>query len=158
MVIEVNIPNYGNLKLKFLVMDMNGTIANNGIINPRLKEYFDALSKNLKLYIVTADTFGTVAEMAREFNIDHHLLPKKTLESIEKLEFIRELGPENVIALGNGNNDVMMLKEAIVGIGIIGKEGISKDCLISADILVHDVIDALEIIIKPEKLKATLRK
>jgi len=73
------------------------------------------------------------------------------------LKIIRELGPEKIVAIGNGSNDVLMLREAALGIGVIGEEGCSKDVLKEADLVVKNVIDALSILLHPERIVATLR-
>ena len=58
--IEVAIPGDGMLRLSFLVLDYNGTLACNGILLDGVAERLIALSKNLSIHVVTADTFGTV--------------------------------------------------------------------------------------------------
>ena len=75
----------------------------------------------------------------------------------EKARIIKELGPEKVVAIGNGANDAMMLKEAALGIGVIGDEGCSALVLKEADLVVSNVVDAFGVILHPERLVATLR-
>ncbi len=50
-----------------------------------------------------------------------------------------------------------MLKEAALGIGVIGEEGCSNTLIKEADLVVKNVADALNIILHPERLVATLR-
>jgi P-type E1-E2 ATPase len=82
---------------------------------------------------------------------------KKEGSGVEKARIVRELGPEKVVAVGNGANDVLMLKEASLGVGVIGEEGCAKDVLKEADLVVKNILDALGIILHPERLVATLR-
>jgi soluble P-type ATPase len=51
-----------------------------------------------------------------------------------------------------------MLKNAILGIGILSSEGIAKETLLAADIIATDIYTALELIDKPLRIVATLRK
>ena len=61
------------------------------------------------------------------------------------------------MAIGNGSNDVLMLKEAALGIGVIGEEGCSKEILKEADFIVKNITDALSALLHPERIVATLR-
>ena len=63
-----------------------------------------------------------------------------------------------IIAIGNGANDQLMLKRAHLGIAVIGLEGASMLTLQSADLVVNKIEDALGLLIEPQRLKATLRR
>lgn len=41
----------------------------------------------------------------------------------QKLKYVKDLGSSHVIAIGNGKNDLLMLRESALGIGIIQAEG-----------------------------------
>ena len=82
---------------------------------------------------------------------------KEGEEASQKAAFVRELGPEKTIAVGNGYNDHLMVKEAILGIAVIGREGAAKETIENADLVVTDVLYALELILKPLRHRATLR-
>ena len=68
-----------------------------------------------------------------------------------------DLGAENIVALGNGNNDRRMLKAAKVGIAVSEGEGCAVDALMAANIHVTRAVDALDLLLQPQRLKATLR-
>ena len=74
-----------------------------------------------------------------------------------KLNFIEELGKERVIAIGNGYNDLLMLKEAGLSISVIQKEGACPQSVVFSDIVTTSIIDALELLINPFRMIATLR-
>jgi len=78
-------------------------------------------------------------------------------EAEEKRDFVKSLGPERVVAIGNGNNDVLMIQEAALGIGVLGHEGISGGCIQVADVIVQTPRDGLDLLLKPLRLVATLR-
>ena len=63
--IKVDIPGVGNLHLKHLVLDYNGTIAFDGSLISGVKEQLNQLAGDINIYIITADTFGTVRQKCR---------------------------------------------------------------------------------------------
>ncbi len=62
-----------------------------------------------------------------------------------------------MVAFGNGSNDTAMLKVSVLGIGIIGGEGMSSTVLESADIIVRNIHEGIDLIFNPLRMKATLR-
>lgn len=154
--INIDIPGKGNCQIESLVLDFNGTLACDGQllegIEPRLK----ALASQLDIYIVTADTFGSVRAMVEHLNVEVHILPTGN-ETEGKLAFINQLNPGHVCAIGNGNNDAAMLSAANISMAVIGYEGLSVKALMAADITTSSISDALDLLIYPLRLKATLR-
>ncbi|GLI54958.1 hypothetical protein PM10SUCC1_04730 [Propionigenium maris DSM 9537] len=61
-------------------------------------------------------------------------------------------------ALGNGRNDILMLRESVLGIGILHREGICTQTLMSTDIVCTSPLDALTYFREPKRLIATLRR
>jgi soluble P-type ATPase len=51
-----------------------------------------------------------------------------------------------------------MLKAAALGICILSKEGLATETLLAADLLVPDIFSALDLLEKPLRLIASLRK
>lgn len=153
----IEIPNFKNIEILNIVCDYNGTIAKDGIVLPQVKALFQELSKQYKVFVITADTFGSVASQLEGFGVGIKIL-SSTDHTNEKAEFIKELGEENSIAIGNGNNDALMIKNAAIGIAVLGDEGCAKETLFSADVICKDSIDALELILQPKRLIATLRR
>jgi soluble P-type ATPase len=60
--------------------------------------------------------------------------------------------------VGNGANDVDMLAEAALGIAVLGSEGLAVPALIAADVLAASIDEALELLLNPKRLVATLRR
>jgi soluble P-type ATPase len=155
--LRMEIRGRGAYTIEFLVFDMNGTISIDGRISGRFREKINLLAKRLKVYILTADTRGdaqerlgrTAAELVR---IDGGE------EALQKERFVREIGSEKTIAVGNGYNDHLMVKEAALGIAVIGREGAAKETICNADVVVNEIADALDLILKPLRHQATLRK
>ena len=151
------IPNYANLEIENIVFDYNGTLAVNGIVSPKTKELLNSLCKEFKVYVITADTFGSVKQELAGFNLEVIVL-KTSNHTQEKADFIQSLGAKNTVALGNGNNDAKMLEIAELSIAITGKEGCATKTLLASDIVCHNIDDAIELFLNPNRLIATLRK
>ena len=152
----VDIPNYKKLEIKNIVLDYNGTIANGGKVIQKLKELLKRLCQEYSVYVITADTFGSVKQELIDFNLEVVVL-KSSNHTNEKAEFIDSLDATKTVALGNGNNDSLMLKKAALSIAIIEKEGCSTKAILNSDIVCTDITDALDILLNTKKLIATLR-
>ncbi|ADV46389.1 HAD family hydrolase [Nitratifractor salsuginis] len=153
----VDIPKYKTLDLHTLVLDYNGTVALDGRFKEELTWQLEDLALSLKLYVLTADTFGTVAEELSGLPVTLHILQSQD-HTAEKAAVVERLGAEGVIAIGNGNNDAAMLERAGLGIAVLGEEGLSIRALNAADLLVPDIARALELLQQPKRLIATLRR
>ncbi len=155
--IRIDIPGWGNMEVENVVLDLNGTLATDGKIPSEVKKKINALAGQVKIYLLTADTQGTATEEIREMKVE--LIKIEGKDSKEgKFNFLKSLDLEKTIAMGNGNNDQFILKEAGIGIAILGDEGISVVALKQADIMVKNISDALDLLLKPKRLMATLRE
>jgi soluble P-type ATPase len=155
--IEINIPGWGDMEIENIVLDLNGTIATDGRIPSEVKEKINSLSHGVKIYILTADTQGTASEESSDVKVE--LLKVSEKDSTEvKLRVMESLDPTRTVAIGNGNNDHLILKEAALSIAVLGDEGASFSAIKSADIVVKNISDALDLFLKPKRLIATLRE
>ncbi len=154
--IEVVIPGYRTLRLKYLVMDYNGTLAVDGVLLDGVAEGLARLKDRLEIHVVTADTFGKAAARLEGLPCRLTVLGKENQDS-GKLDFIRTLGAENAATIGNGRNDRMMLKESGLGIAVVLEEGAAVETLLSADIVCSSIPSALALLDNPLRMTATLR-
>ena len=153
--ITIDIPGWENVTVENVVLDLNGTIATDGKISNDVKEKIKSLSQKLKVYILTADTQGTASDESKDIGIELVKIPEEDSMN-KKLSFFKTLNLERTIAVGNGNNDQLILREAALGIAVLGDEGLSSLALKNADILVKSIHDALDLFLKPKRLIATL--
>ena len=154
--LEIDIPSRGLLRLEHLVLDVNGTIALDGQLVPAAYERLERLCEKLDLWLVSADTQGTLAQLAADLKAQTRLLQPGD-EAAQKAALVNELGAERVVAIGNGANDAMMLRQAALGIAVLGGEGLSAVCLTAADVVVPSIEAALDLVLYPRRLVATLR-
>lgn len=153
---EVDIPGFGQVKLKYLASDFTGTLSMHGRLAPGVKELLNRVAAILDVHVLTADTFGTARSELTGVACRVHMLEGKN-EDTQKEAYVQNLGAENVIALGNGNNDRKMLKAARIGIAVCLNEGCALEAAFSANILMTSATDALELLLQDNRLKATLR-
>ena len=155
--INISIPGWGNMKIENIVLDLNGTIATDGKIPSEVKEKIDCLSDMAKIYILTADTQGTANEESSDMGVELVKVSEKDSAEV-KLRVLESLDPTRTVAIGNGSNDHLILKEAALGIAVLGDEGMSVSAMKNSDIVVKNISDALDLFLKPKRLIATLRE
>jgi soluble P-type ATPase len=136
-----------------LVLDYTGTLSLDGVILPGVEERLAGLSDKLRITIMTADTFGKAAGQIKGLPVDFKII--KT--GAEKADAVSIMGGRNIIAVGNGRNDAPMMDKAGLRIAVIGPEGASAELVRAVDVVVNDIRDALDLILHPLRLKATLR-
>ena len=154
--LHMEIPGKGIYTIEFLVLDMNGTIATDGRISAKVKDKINLLAKRLRVYILSADTRGDAQARLDRTKAEFVKIDEGE-EAPQKERFVRGLGPERTIAVGNGYNDHLMVREAALGIAVIGREGAAQQTVANADVVVNDILDALDLILKPLRHRATLR-
>lgn len=150
------IPGRDNIEIENIIFDYNGTIAVDGKLIDGVKDLINKLSGSVDVYILTADTYGTVKKECIDINAKILTFPKENA-GVSKEEIVKRLDGDKTICLGNGYNDILMFKEAILSIGIIEGEGASGKLLGHADIVVRSIIEGLEIMLNKNMIKATLR-
>ena len=154
--IEIDIPGYDRLHIAHLVVDYNGTIAMDGGLIKGVVERFTVLAQQLTVHVVTADTFGSAALQLTGLPVSLRLLPPGS-QDMAKLHYAEKLGAERTACVGNGRNDVLMLKKAALGIAVVQAEGAASAALQAADVVATDIATALDLLIHPLRLIATLR-
>jgi soluble P-type ATPase len=154
--IAVDVPGFGSLRLRSAVLDFNGTLARDGRLLPGVAPRLTALCAHLDLHVVTADTTGTAARALARLPVDVRVLGTARQAAAKDAE-VRRLGADGVVAIGNGRNDAAMLARAALGIAVCGPEGCAADALAAARVLCVDIRDALDLLLTPLRLVATLR-
>jgi len=153
----IDIPGCGCLEPHHLVLDLNGTIALDGEVLPGVAERLAVLRDRMNISLLTADTHGLGAATATQLGIRLHRL-RPGQEAQQKADFVNSLGAAHTVAMGNGANDAQMLAAARLGIAVLGHEGLAVAAFQAADLIVPDVADALDLLLHPKRLIATLRQ
>ena len=145
-----------DLEIRHLVLDYNGTLAIDGAMIPGARELLLALAGRLSLHIVTAGTFGGVKEQVRGIPCVLKVLEGAD-QTGQKGRYVEELGAGQTVCVGNGRNDRAMLEKAKLGILVIQQEGAAAESLQAADVICSDILAALQLLLHPLRLTATLR-
>jgi P-type E1-E2 ATPase len=155
--IELNIPGGGQIELEHLVCDVNGTLAVDGKLQDGLVRGFSTLKDRLEIHLLTADMHGKQEIIDRQLNLEAvRIQPGE--EALQKAAYIEQIGKSRVVAIGQGANDAGMLKKARIGICVFSPEGVAVETLLAADLVAADINSALELLEKPLRLVASLRK
>ncbi len=155
--IELNIPGRGLIQLQHLVCDVNGTLAVDGQLAEGVKQRLSALSDRLTLHLLTADTHGKQNIIDQQLNLKAvRILPGN--EADQKSEYVQKLGADISVAIGQGANDARMLRTAALGICLLSPEGTAVETLLESDLVVSNIYEALDLLEKPLRIVATLRK
>lgn len=156
--ISIDIPGRGRIEIDNLVLDVNGTVAVDGRVSDAVEMRLRRLAQQVKVLLVTADTHGTAAALSEKLSAEVLVLQPGGREAQQKGDFIRALGADRCVAMGNGANDVTMLETAALGIAVLGREGMVAELARTADVLVTEPTDALDLLLLPKRLVATLRR
>jgi len=154
--LTIDIPGFRTLALEHLVLDFNGVLALDGKLLDGLHERLKELSQDLTVHVVTADTFGSARKALEDINATLTVL-ESTGQDEAKRVYVAHLGSERCVCIGNGRNDRLMLQDAALGIAVIHLEGMATEAALASDVLSTGIHDALDLLLAPKRLIATLR-
>jgi soluble P-type ATPase len=154
--IIMDIPEFGRLELRHFVTDFSGTLSEDGRLLPGVKTRLNRLARKLEIHVLTSDTFGRAKQELDGVKCNLHILSGKG-HSAQKEEYVLSLDADSVVALGNGNNDVRMLRAARLGVSVCLKEGSSTGAISASEVFVKSPTDAIDLLLFPKRLLATLR-
>lgn len=152
----ITIPGAGTLDLQHLVFDFNGTIARDGLLLSNLDRTVVELAERFTVHVITADTSGTAGQALAGLPCCMKLLEGDRTAELKE-QYVLELGAEQVVAIGNGANDRLMLMAARLGIAVLEGEGCAASAILQADIVTRSIYDALGLLMIPQRIVATLR-
>ena len=151
--IDVPVPGGEDLRLEHLVMDVNGTLSDRGRLVDGVEDRIRSLAVDLALHVVSADTFGTASELAEDLGAAFH----RVHTGADKRAYVERLGAAGCVAIGNGANDIAMFEAAGLSIAVLGPEGAHTGAMAAATIACRSIADALDLLLTPAALTATVR-
>jgi soluble P-type ATPase len=154
--IEIAIPGYDEISLDHVVLDYNGTLATDGLLAADTQTLLNKVAEHVELHVVTADTFGKVKSGMERIPCKLTVLTEQD-QALAKKRYLQSIGSDHAAAIGNGRNDRLMVKEAALGIAVVGVEGSAIETLLACDVVCKSAQDALELLLNPKRLVATLR-
>jgi soluble P-type ATPase len=158
--ITIDIPGFGKLQINSVLSDYTGTLAFNGKLVAGIKDQLLRLAERVNIHIVTADSFGTAEKELKGLPLVCRRL-KRENEDVQKAHYAVELNPRYVASFGNGNNDRLHLKAVKeaggLAIAVENGEGCALDAILNANLIVVGAVNALDLLLEPTRLRATLR-
>ena len=153
---KIVIPEYKTLEVDRLFLDFNGTIAVDGIIPAGVRQRLEQLAAEFTIYVLTADTNGNAKEQCQGLPVILQTFPTGNARDYKK-ELVKATGSRRCVAVGNGRNDELMLREAALSIAIMDREGAYGRVLREADLCVRSMQDGLDLLLYPSRIIAGLR-
>lgn len=155
---EIFIPSYGKLILKNVIFDLNGTLQFKGKISEEIINKIEQLKQIYNVYLVSADIRGNLKELAKKLNTSYiKINPIDISEAEAKNNELIKLNKNNTIVVGNGNNDALMLKNAVIGITVLGEEGATVKSILNSDVVFPNPLSALDFLLDEKIMIGTLR-
>jgi len=154
--IVATIVGFGKLQLRHLVLDYNGTLALDGALRTGVSDAMRLLSQAVRIHVLTGDTFGRARKQLAGLACTLKVLAPDD-QALAKRKYVAELGPDQTVCVGNGRNDRFMLADAALGIAVVQEEGAAVEALMAAKIVCPSILSALELLMQPVRLAATLR-
>jgi P-type E1-E2 ATPase len=155
--IDLSVPGTGSIRIEHLVCDVNGTLAVDGRLIDGVSRAIANLRDRLEVHLLTANTFGQQEIIDLQLSLTAVRLQPGD-EAQQKADYVEQLGAERVVAVGQGANDAQMLRAARIGICVLSPEGTSIETMLAANVVAPSILSALEMLEKPLRLVATLRK
>lgn len=155
--VSIDIPGKGKMNIENLVLDFNGTIAYDGNIKNGIREKIQRVhAMGINVYILTADTYHQAAEQCKDMPVTLEIFDVDNA-ALSKREIVNNIDSKLTMTIGNGNNDVEMFEESILSVAVIGDEGCAVKAIFAADIITNNIDDAIDLLLNPHRIKATLR-
>jgi soluble P-type ATPase len=163
--ITIDIPGCESRTIRTLVSDYTGTYSVGGQLVAGIKDRFIQLAKSVDIVILTSDSFGTANEQLEGLPVQIRKLqdeePQGEPDDRKKERLVQEYVPKQVAAIGNGNNDRLMLQLVKIAGGLAitvdNGEGCAIDALQNASLFIVGARNALDLLLDPTRCKATLR-
>lgn len=153
--ITFEIPGREPLQIEHVVLDYNGTIAVDGKLISGVAEKIKKLRERVSVYVLTADTYGTVEKQCGPLGVTVKKFPREGA-AVCKEEIVKNL-PGGAACLGNGFNDILMFDAAALSIAVVEGEGMCAALLAHADVAVTSIAAGLDLLLSGDRLRATLR-
>jgi soluble P-type ATPase len=161
--ITIEIPRFRTLEIRTMVSDYTGTLSCTGKLSPRVREQLLMLNEWIDIHVISSDSFCTAVEELSQvpFVIFKDLSKTSDAHDSAKQKYVEGLNAGNIFALGNGNNDRLMLhtvkKAGGLAVAVDNGEGCATDAFLNADLLISGAANALKLLLIKNSCKATLR-
>ena len=147
--IEIAIPGGNRLHLANALLDFNGTLALDGRLIEGVAKRLRTLAALMELHVVTGDTTGTAARELAGLPVHLHVMPPEGQDLAKR---------SALAALTQAQTVAVVIERARLSIVVVGREGCAAQTLMQADIVCSSIADALDLLLAPQRIVATLRR
>lgn len=149
-----DIPGKGPLEIKTIILDLNGTLSVGGnIVDGSDKLLAKLKEAGFRIVLFTGNTRNDADQICQQLGIEWRLA--KNAE--DKQHLAHEFESSSCVSIGNGLIDLQLMKAVALRIVTLQAEGVHVQTMLNSDIIVPSFIDALELLLDPQRLIATLR-
>jgi len=161
--IEISIPHFAEpLRIERIVTDYTGTLSFGGKLVPEVAERLRRLKDLVDIDVITSDSFGTARAELAAIPLKPLILEAGKRHDIQKRNYAKKLGASRMAALGNGNNDALLLRTVRdaggLAIAVDNGEGCSVQAMQNANLFIVSIVNALDLLLDPTRCFATLRR
>ncbi len=153
--IAIEIPGRPTMRIEHVLLDFNGTIAVDGTVPGQTAALIRQLAESVHVAVLTADTYGTARAQCAELGVEVVTFPREGAAAF-KQDFARQLAG-GIACLGNGFNDIGMFEHADLPIAVLDAEGMCAALIPHALIVARSMDEGLQLLLRPDRIKATLR-
>jgi soluble P-type ATPase len=159
--IHLDIPGLGRKHVIALLTDFTGTLSRGGVLSEGVADALTRLAAVLDVHVLTADTFGVAARQLAGLPVKIVFLSSSD-HTAEKRARGQALDLSRAVALGNGNNDCLLLEATRdaggISIAVDNGEGCATATLLRSSLFIVGAANALNLLLEPRGLIATLRR
>lgn len=146
--------NTQDFKYDTVVLDLNGTLANYGKINPSTVKLLKKLATLVPCYLLTWDHRGN-AHTYEEYGLNIH----RVSQWYEKWIFVNEMMQRgSVVTIGNARIDKKMFEESDLALGIIWPEWFHMGAIKHVDVMFTNINHALHFLLDEVVFGATMKE
>ena len=152
---KFTIPGVGELTINTIILDLNGTISVGGQLVDGVKDRIQQLkTQGYRIVFFTGNTRNDADDLAAELGIEWRLAKS----AADKATAAQDFDPSTAVSIGNGRIDLELMKAVKLGIVTLQAEGVHVETLLSCDIVIPTITDALDLFLDQDRLVATLRR
>jgi soluble P-type ATPase len=162
--IKISIPSLGDFHIKAICSDYTGTLSCGGKLVEGAEKCLRELQALVDIHVVTSDTTKTAPTELARIPLTPHIIENDTPDHhIQKRAYLAQnrLDPKHVAVFGNGRNDRKWLKlvkkRGGLAIAVDVGEGCAIEAMENAHIFVYGIVNALDLLLHHDRMKATLR-
>jgi soluble P-type ATPase len=161
--ISIDIPGFGHLHIEAICSDYTGTLSREGELIRGVSKRLRWLGELVDIHVVTSDTRKTARKQLAHLSVTLHDRITSDEHDVFKRDYLSELGVDlkHIAVFGNGRNDRLWLAAVRdaggLAIAIDVGEGCAVDAMMSANVFVADIGNALDLLLDRKRLIGTLR-